>query len=230
VGGGVDSSATVFRSSEGASKVVQTSLADAACHCLDLATGRPEWTFRMGPSDACSHATGRCVLNGSDGYFTERACCRSYTTPLVRDFDDDGQLEVLVGSMNGSVHLLDARTGLQKERLQTAGAVRGSPILADLDLDGRLELVVCSGRRLLVYATRATGEDWPMFKGDPSLAGPGVGARRPERVVPKARTPLAEHVRLLRAWTVSDLDYFVRTRIDKHVLNRVGRRRMDYWY
>lgn len=231
LGGGVDSSATCFVE-RGRQRVVQTTLADASCHCLDLATGQVVWTFRMGPTDACRHSSANvCVLAEKDGYFTDWACCRSYTTPLVSDFDGDGQLEVLVGSMNGYLYLLDASTGHAKGKLDTGAPVRGSPILVDLDGDGRRELVVPSGRRLLLFNTLATGANWPMFKGDPSLSGAHSPALRRSRA-PRSdrRTSLAVEGRLLLQWTVHDLGYFLRTRIDKHVARRLGRQRMSYWF
>lgn len=231
VGGGVDASATCF-TIDGRTRVVQTSLADAACHCLDLVTGRIEWTYRMGPTEACTHqATNTCVLNGTDGYFTERACCRSYTTPLVRDLDGDGHLEVLVGSMNGLVYALDAETGAEKGRLDARESVRGSPIHADVDGDGYAELIIPSMRRLLLFRTQSTDRDWPMFKGEPSLSG--IATPRLDRRIERPRAHASElsvRGRLLFQWVALDLGYFLKTRIDKHVLNRLGRRRMTYWY
>jgi outer membrane protein assembly factor BamB len=250
VGGGVDSSATCFWA-QGHSYLVQTSLADASCHCLDSATGRIAWTYRMGPSAACNHgADNVCIANGRQSYFTDRACCRSYTTPLVIDVDADGRLEVLVGSMNGHVYSLDAAAGSEKGRWDTSSPVRGSPILANLDGDGSNQLIVPSGQRLLLFNTRAVGCRWPLFKGDPSLSGARWDAeaasdphalpeprvprpavlRRPVRIPHVLRRALAAESRLFLAWTVRDLGYFVRTRVDKHILGRMGRRYMTYWY
>lgn len=231
LGGGVDSSATCFVD-RGRPRLVQTTLADASCHSLDLATGKVEWTFRMGPTEACRHSPANvCVPANKDSYFTDWACCRSYTAPLVRDFDGDGQLEVLVGSMNGYLYLLDASTGRAKGQLDTGGPVRGSPILVDLDGDGHCELVVPSGRRLLLFKTRATGADWAMFKGDPSLSGTGAPALQPPGPADAERiASLSMRGQLLLQWTVRDLGYFLRTRIDKHLVRRLGRQRMSYWF
>jgi hypothetical protein len=231
LGGGVDSSATCFFD-RGRTKLVQTSLADASCHCLDLETGKIEWSYRMGPTEACIHdAQNVCILRGKEGYFTDWAHCRSYTTPVVRDFDGDGQLEVLVGSMNGYLYTLDAATGQEKSRLDTGASVRGSPILVDLDGDGHGELIIPSGQRLLIYRTRATGLDWPMFKGEPTLSGTPHTAFQPRRARRREQPlGLSARRRLLLDWTVRDLGYFLRTRIDKHVASRLGKRRMSYWY
>lgn len=231
LGGGVDSSATCF-AARGRRWLVQTTLADASCHCLDLTTGKVEWTFQMGSTDACRHSDENvCVLKDKDSYFTDWAHCRSYATPLVRDFDGDGQLEVLVGSMNGRLYLLDSATGQSKGQLDTGQSVRGSPILVDLDGGGRCKLIVPSGRRLLVFQTLAAGADWPMFKGEPSLSGASSSPplpRRPPRA--RRRAAISMRGRLLLQWTVRDLAYFLRTRIDKHLVRRIGRQRMSYWF
>ncbi|MEY2935363.1 MAG: hypothetical protein RL033_6112, partial [Pseudomonadota bacterium] len=229
--GGVDASATCFTLG-GRQYLVQTTLADASCHCLELATGKVVWSFRMGPTDACRHDPNNvCVLQDKDGYFTDWAHCRSYATPLVSDFDGDGQLEALVGSMNGCLYLLDAATGSLKGLQDTGEPVRGSPILVDLDGDGQCELVVPSGRRLLLFRTRANGRDWPMFKGDPSLSGAGVARGQSQRAGrDNQRARLAAEGQLLLQWTVRDLGYFLRTRIDKHLARRLGRQRMSYWF
>ena len=57
------------------------------------------------------------------------------------------------------MYALDAVTGREKGRLYTREPVRGSPIQVDLDADGHAELIVPSGRRLLIYQTRARGRD-----------------------------------------------------------------------
>jgi len=203
----------------------------------------------MGPTAACSHgADNICIANGTQTYFTDRACCRSYTTPLVMDLDADGRQEVLVGSMNGHIYSLDAASGSEKGRWDTQGPVRGSPILANLDGDGRNQLIVPSGQRLLLFDTRAVGCRWSLFKGDTSLSGASgdagaASSPRPtasEFLVPRRavhrrpvvsiRHALSAESRLLLAWTVRDLGYFLQTRVDKHIFGRLGRRCMTYWY
>ena len=51
------------------------------------------------------------------------------------------------------------------------GIVRSSPILADVDADGRLELIVGVGSAIYLFQTNAKGADWPMFKGDVQNSG-----------------------------------------------------------
>ena len=132
---------------------------------------------------------------------------------------------------NGYLYALDAATGREKGRLDTAAPVRGSPIQVDFDGDGRGELVIPSGQRLLIYRTRASDLDWPMFKGDPTLSGATHALPQPRTPHPRLQPlGLSARGRLLFDWTVRDLGYFLRTRVDKHVASRLGRRRMSYWY
>lgn len=231
-GGGVDGSATVARIPGHPSPLVfQTTLADASCVCVDASTGEELWRHRIAETNACTHEGGICRTRGFPDYFTERAVCRCYTMPIVADLDADGDPEVVFGSCNGRLFTLDAATGHEKGVLETGAQVRGSPVLADLDGDGLDELVVPSGEEIQIYATRSRGADWPMFKGTPDLAGlapscqPGeVSADVPQ--VPS--TAVVAEVSLLLEWSLRDLAYFVRARVDRHALEPLGWARMPY--
>jgi hypothetical protein len=59
----------------------------------------------------------------------------------IGDVDNDGALEVVVGSQSGNVYVFDGATGAL-ETTFTAGAVQASPALANLDGDPYLEIVI----------------------------------------------------------------------------------------
>ena len=67
------------------------------------------------------------------------------SSPIAFDFDDDGVLEIAVGSWDGYFYLLDAQLndvpGWPKHSLK---GFFSSPALADLDGDGVPEIVVGS--------------------------------------------------------------------------------------
>lgn len=67
-----------------------------------------------------------------------------WSTPAIGDVDNDGQLEVVLGTDDGVVYALDGATGVLKWSYPTGSAVRSSAALADLDDDPALEVVLGS--------------------------------------------------------------------------------------
>lgn len=229
VGGGLDSSPIVCDlDGDGRLEVVETTLADASCYAFDAATGAIRWRYCFGPTEACVHdADNICRPRATGVYFTEHACCRSYTTPLVADLNADGWLEVIVGSNNGELVALDGRSGAVVWREATGAAVRGSPVLGDVDGDGCAELCVPSGGRLLVYRTAARGTMWPMFKGEPTHLGwlqPGAAV-----ITAALPRPRAIWLRLLWHWLVVDSLRYIISRVDKRLLRPLGVRLLAYY-
>jgi parallel beta-helix repeat protein len=66
------------------------------------------------------------------------------SSPAIGDVDNDGQLEVIIGSWNGKVYCLNGANGTLEWSFQTEGRVYSSAGLADFDNDGDLEIVVGS--------------------------------------------------------------------------------------
>ena len=225
-GGGVDGAATVADlDGDGEEEAVFCSLASGSVIATDL-SGRERWRVPFGPTDACTHDPG-CRVPGRP-YFTGRAICRSYVTPLVADVDGDGAPEVVAGSNNGTLLVLDGASGAEKARLETGGMVRGSAVLADLDGDGLCEMVVPSGDRLLVFPTAAPAADaWPQTKGEPSH----LGWRQP-RSVPRARGPAPRLVGARLAWHATGRDAlrFVAFQTERRLLNPLGIRFAEHYY
>ncbi len=231
VGGGLDSSPTIADiNSDGRLEVVITSLADASCYALDAMTGKILWRYRFGPTERCRHDENNiCISLGSHNYFTADAVCRSYTSPLVVDVNNDGSREVVVGSNNGQVVILKGDDGGVVWSDDTGGMVRGSPVIADVDGDGLNELLISSDDKILIYKTVSKDTAWPMFKGDVRH----TGCLDPSVVV-KAGTRLPKqhflYIKLLWFWIFKDFFRYILFQLDRRLLKPFGLRIFDYYY
>lgn len=78
-----------------------------------------------------------------------------WSSPAIADVDGDGRVEVVVGSDNRNVYVLDGSTGQPKWIFPTTGRVRASPVIDDIDGDGRPEIVIGSG---IMYALDARNQ------------------------------------------------------------------------
>ena len=220
VHGGIDSSpivADINGDGRTGSRLLQS------CGCVLLRIQRRNGRRALAPqarSNRELHARRQQHRRPGSGrpYFTEHATCRSYTTPLVADMDGDGRLEVVAGSNNGCLVILDGATGAVRCSEQTGAMVRGSPILADLDGDGRLELVIASGARLLLYRTDAVGAECSMFKSRPDH----LGWMAPELSAARASSPLPRQklrsLQLLWCWLIVDAFRYVAFQLDRRFL------------
>ena len=91
------------------------------------------------------------------------------SSPTIGDVDNDGNMEVIVGSNDKYVYCLNGENGAVKWRYQTGARVISSPAVWDINNDGKLEIVVGSedsqvyclnwnGTLLWSYAT-----NWTVF-------------------------------------------------------------------
>jgi outer membrane protein assembly factor BamB len=100
---------------------------------------------------------GRSVIRTPKWSFEADALV--WSSAAIGDVDGDGALEVVVGSDDKNVYVLDGATGAEKWRFATLARVRSSPTLADIDGDGQLEIVIGSNQ---IYAldARARRRKW----------------------------------------------------------------------
>jgi outer membrane protein assembly factor BamB len=229
--GGLDSSPIIADiNGDGRLEVVITSLADASSHAFDADSGRILWSYRFGPTDTCTHDRNNiCRPLTTSTYRTGDAICRSYTTPLLADINNDGNIEVVVGSNNGTVAILAGATGKLIVSIKTKAIIRGSAVLADIDMDGSQELLITSGDRILVYKTAAREGEWPMFKGTTNHLGwlkPAI----PVKPVENAPHQRYLWLKLIWYWWIKDSFRYITFRFDRHLLGRFSKQLLDYYY
>ena len=101
-------------------------------------------------------------------------------SPAIGDVDNDGHLEVVIGSTDGNVYVLDGATGSLEHTFSTGDAVYASAALADLDGDGYLEIVIGSTDSN-VYCFEWTGSagstesGWPYTTSGPVYSSAAIG-------------------------------------------------------
>lgn len=229
VGGGVDSSPMLLERPGRSPIALACSLARPAIVAVDVSNGQVVWRHDFGPTATCVHGPDqRCRPRGG-AYFTEHAVCRSYTTPLLADIDGDGRVEVVAGSNNGELVVLDAETGRLRSRIFMGAMVRGSPIIADLDGDGFGELVVAVGDRLVIRRTQHVGREITMFKGRADHLGSTAALPPVIGAVPR-RPPWTMAILIFWRLGVQDFVRHVMLKIDKYILRRFGIRIFRYHY
>ncbi len=99
------------------------------------------------------------------------------STPAIADVDKDGELEVVVGSTNGYVYVLNASDGELKCKFKTGGPVYSSPAIANIDKDKYLEIIIGSMDKN-VYSFQCIGkqgnEKWKFPTNGPIYSSPAI--------------------------------------------------------
>jgi outer membrane protein assembly factor BamB len=99
-----------------------------------------------------------------------------YSNPAAVDITGDGQINLLVGSLDGSFLAVDGLTGIERWNLTIGDDVASNPAVADIDSDGRLEIVIgCHDGNIYALDTPVACQPneikWGQFHGDATNNG-----------------------------------------------------------
>ncbi|KAL4443840.1 hypothetical protein ABPG75_011577 [Micractinium tetrahymenae] len=84
----------------------------------------------------------------------------AYSAPTLADLDQDGKMEVIMGTSMGFLYVLDCYGGTRKGFPLQMGDIQAQVAVADIDNDGRLELVAGDARGNLAAFTADGKEVW----------------------------------------------------------------------
>ncbi|NIP86439.1 MAG: PQQ-binding-like beta-propeller repeat protein, partial [Planctomycetales bacterium] len=130
--------------------------ADRQFYALDLANGKPRWSFAstIGFTAAAAVGEGRVFVGDSDGVFY---CLRASDGQLVWKHETAAEINsspnfyqasVLVGSQDGSLYRFATADGtvIWKYTIEASGGIQGSPTLAEArafvcGCDGKLHVI-----------------------------------------------------------------------------------------
>ncbi len=128
------------------------------------------------------HSNGKAVSGwrgGVEPNLFDDSALGIRSSPLVVDYDGDGQLEIFVGYRN--LIVIVGTDGVQKNiRLDVQGMYVGTPAIADIDGDGMLEVVAGNYKHTdsiaRLYAWKLgpstfNGMPWPQFHRDAQNTG-----------------------------------------------------------
>ncbi len=82
-------------------------------------------------------------------WFADTEAWNRFSSPALADINGDGDLEVILGDLNGHLHVLDPHTGapLPGWPVQVGSPIATSPAVGDVDGDGLVDIVICFGYR-----------------------------------------------------------------------------------
>ncbi|HDN50186.1 MAG TPA: DUF11 domain-containing protein, partial [Thermoplasmatales archaeon] len=99
-------------------------------------------------------------------------------SPAVGDVDNDGELEVVVGSLDKRLYILDAATGTKEWSYIAGGSIWSSAALANIDGDPYLEILfgANNGKLYCIQWSGTSGsKQWSYTTGDDIYSSPAVG-------------------------------------------------------
>ncbi|GAB2272986.1 Protein DEFTIVE IN EXINE FORMATION 1 [Dionaea muscipula] len=98
-----------------------------------------------------------------------------YSSPTVADLDNDGKLDILVGSSFGLFYVIDHQGKVRKNFPLEMAEIQGAVIAADINDDGKIELVTTDVHGNVAAWTTQGKEIWETHVKSLVAQGPTVG-------------------------------------------------------
>ncbi|XP_072960620.1 protein DEFECTIVE IN EXINE FORMATION 1-like [Typha angustifolia] len=98
-----------------------------------------------------------------------------YSSPTVADLDGDGNLDILVGSSFGLVYILDHLGNVRKKFPLEMAEIQGAVVAADINDDGKTEIVTVDNHGNVAAWTAQGDEIWEVHLKSLIPQGPTVG-------------------------------------------------------
>jgi len=123
------------------------------------------------------------AINGEDGselwiYETKQSSPLGviYASPTLGDIDNDGKLEVVIGSYDHNLYALNGEDGSELWKRDIGASIDPSAALGDIDGDGKLEVVIgCYDHKIYAINGEDGSELWNYETGGPLRSSPSLG-------------------------------------------------------
>jgi outer membrane protein assembly factor BamB len=207
-------------------------------YCLNGKTGTTLWTFQTGGEIVSSAALGdldgdgalEVVFGSADGFlyvldgkgvlrWKKNLGSAVYSSPALARRGNDKRLDVYITTLAGRLAILRGTDGVLLGGFNVLAHVVSSPIIADIDGDGKLEIFfqdrrgdinsVMSGDRFWALrdinsSVSPYAREWPMFRRDPAHTGLyPMSDLPPGKITGLSVTALAEGGMLELLWTAN---------------------------
>ncbi|XP_010486469.1 PREDICTED: protein DEFECTIVE IN EXINE FORMATION 1 isoform X2 [Camelina sativa] len=108
---------------------------------------------------------------------TDKANFRAYiySSPTVVDLDGDGYLDILVGTSFGLFYAMDHRGNIREKFPLEMAEIQGAVVAADIDDDGKIELVTTDSHGNIAAWTTQGVEIWETHLKSLVPQGPSIG-------------------------------------------------------
>ncbi|MBN2447884.1 MAG: PQQ-binding-like beta-propeller repeat protein, partial [Phycisphaerae bacterium] len=144
---------------------------------LYTADDAASWLLACPTGDAGTPSSSVCLLDAYGLYWRYAPGGVIWSPPAIADVNADGRSEILVTSVEfpadsepTSLLSILSREGHCLHRLSVPSAIEAAPVVADINGDARLEILVADQAGVLrCYATRGKGRavEWGLGAGDP---------------------------------------------------------------